>query len=149
MKHLILIALLIGIGYNGIAQENRRERIKSLKVAYLTEKLDLSPEEAAAFWPVYNEYEDNTFELKATLGKTLRKIVMENSEAISEQEAVETHKRVMALREEIAKAELNFQKKTPQLLGAKKALYLDIYQERFKRELLKKFQERRNAGKKH
>ncbi len=31
-------------------------RIEALKVAYLTKKLPLSPEEAQRFWPVYNKY---------------------------------------------------------------------------------------------
>jgi len=31
-------------------------RIEALKVAYLTKKLSLSPEEAQRFWPVYNKY---------------------------------------------------------------------------------------------
>lgn len=31
-------------------------RIEALKIAYLTKKLSLSPEEAQRFWPIYNEY---------------------------------------------------------------------------------------------
>ncbi len=31
-------------------------RIASLKIAYLTRKLNLSPEEAQRFWPIYNNY---------------------------------------------------------------------------------------------
>lgn len=35
-----------------------RERLESMKVAFITEKLALSPEQSQAFWPVYNEYQD-------------------------------------------------------------------------------------------
>lgn len=38
-------------------------RIESLKIAFITRKLDLSPEEAQKFWPVYNKYAE---ELKKT-----------------------------------------------------------------------------------
>lgn len=31
------------------------ERIQSEKIAFLTQELDLSPEEAQVFWPVYNQ----------------------------------------------------------------------------------------------
>lgn len=31
-------------------------RIEALKIAYITKKLNLSPEEAQRFWPVYNNY---------------------------------------------------------------------------------------------
>jgi len=54
--------VLIGSGLN--AQEGRPgfekylEKFKSEKVSFLTEKLDLTVEEAQKFWPLYNEYQD-------------------------------------------------------------------------------------------
>lgn len=33
-------------------------KIKSMKVAYITNELDLTPEEARKFWPVYNEWQN-------------------------------------------------------------------------------------------
>lgn len=41
---------------NGNGRKDYFERVKSEKVAFFTDKLDLSPEEAQVFWPVYNEY---------------------------------------------------------------------------------------------
>lgn len=32
------------------------ERIRAAQIAYLTKELDLSPDEAQKFWPVYNQY---------------------------------------------------------------------------------------------
>lgn len=40
------------------SEEQRKkdfERIQSEKIAYITQELDLSPEEAQLFWPVYNQ----------------------------------------------------------------------------------------------
>jgi len=36
--------------------DQRGGRIEALKIAYLTKKLTLSPEEAQKFWPIYNNY---------------------------------------------------------------------------------------------
>ena len=36
--------------------KNNGGKIEALKIAYLTNKLNLSPEEAQRFWPVYNKY---------------------------------------------------------------------------------------------
>jgi hypothetical protein len=33
-------------------------RIAALKIAYITSRLNLSPEEAQKFWPIYNKYSD-------------------------------------------------------------------------------------------
>lgn len=57
MKKFILIVCLIAGALMG-AHAQDGERIQALKIAYLTKKLDLSPEEAQRFWPIYNRYTD-------------------------------------------------------------------------------------------
>lgn len=37
--------------------DENKEKIKAHKVAYITDKLDLTPAEAEKFWPLYNEHE--------------------------------------------------------------------------------------------
>ena len=41
-----------------------KERLESLKIAYITEELELTPEESQKFWPVYNAYMDDLSELR-------------------------------------------------------------------------------------
>ena len=38
--------------------DNFKNKMKVNKIAYLTDKLDLSVEEAQKFWPIFNNYED-------------------------------------------------------------------------------------------
>jgi len=66
MKKLILILTLFVAGFAGAkAQDNdgpnpkRQERIKALYVAYITQKLSLTSDEAQKFWPVYNQYDND------------------------------------------------------------------------------------------
>lgn len=66
MKRIILNLLVLVFGVSAIYAQNTRpgfekymEKFKAEKVSYLTEKLDLSVEEAQKFWPLYNEYQDN------------------------------------------------------------------------------------------
>ena len=54
-----IILLLLLICYNINAQRSPRERVKAFKIAYITEQLDLTPQEAQKFWPIYNEHEEN------------------------------------------------------------------------------------------
>jgi len=60
MKQLLII--LFAFGYlTTMAQSNDRlERLKALKVAFISEKLDLSSKEAQSFWPIYNKYTDDS-----------------------------------------------------------------------------------------
>jgi hypothetical protein len=37
--------------------EKKQQDIQALKVAFISKELDLTPDEAQKFWPVYNQYE--------------------------------------------------------------------------------------------
>jgi len=58
MKNLI-IALFILLPGLALAQGPRQgdEKIEAAKVAFFTQKLDLSSDEAKIFWPIYNDYQ--------------------------------------------------------------------------------------------
>ncbi len=60
MKKIILLILLYtGFVAPAMAQDEQRDmgRLQAYKIAFLTKKLNLSPEEAQKFWPIYNKYE--------------------------------------------------------------------------------------------
>lgn len=48
--------------------EKPGERIQSLEIGYLTRQLQLTPEEAEKFWPVFHQYRK---ELKATVAENI------------------------------------------------------------------------------
>jgi hypothetical protein len=59
MKKYLLITLFFLSGLTLLkAQDDPEEnsKIEALKIAYISKKLELSPEEAQKFWPVYNQY---------------------------------------------------------------------------------------------
>jgi len=55
MKNLFFAALLFLLPSILWAQRPRGEEIESLKIAFFTKKLDLSPDDAKVFWPIYND----------------------------------------------------------------------------------------------
>ncbi|MBK7220180.1 MAG: hypothetical protein IPH94_02220 [Saprospiraceae bacterium] len=65
---IVLSFLLIGsmvFGQVGKRREALEERVKSLKIAFVTEKLALTPDESEKFWPVYNQMEAERASLMA------------------------------------------------------------------------------------
>ena len=46
------------------------EKMEAQHVAYITQQLSLTPEEAKVFWPVYNEYDAKRHELRKTFRQT-------------------------------------------------------------------------------
>ena len=55
MKNLLFACLMFLLPTTLLAQRQKGEEIESLKIAYFTQKLDLSPDEAKVFWPIYND----------------------------------------------------------------------------------------------
>ncbi|RZK59488.1 MAG: hypothetical protein EOO91_05160 [Pedobacter sp.] len=58
MKNLFIALLFIVLPALAFAQGPRmdEEKWEAKKVAWLTTKLDLTPNEAKVFWPIYNDY---------------------------------------------------------------------------------------------
>ncbi|MBO9563098.1 MAG: hypothetical protein J7621_10005 [Niastella sp.] len=61
-KLLLILTLFFTTGMAVLAQDDDGDkkvpggRVEAVKIAYLTQKLNLSPEEAQKFWPIYNKY---------------------------------------------------------------------------------------------
>ena len=74
IKYIGIVCICL-MGVQGIAQTGdgptKKQQKEAKRVAFLTEKLDLTPEEAEKFWPVYREYKKAHVELRKT-GKPKR-----------------------------------------------------------------------------
>ena len=61
MKKLVLLLAMFFSGFTVLyAQDEndpRGEKIQALKIAFITQKLNLTTDEAQKFWPVYNQYD--------------------------------------------------------------------------------------------
>ena len=69
MKKLYLLIVFVGLAAFAKAQEElpsekKQQDIEALKVAFISKELELTPDEAQKFWPVYNQYAK---ELKTTI----------------------------------------------------------------------------------
>jgi Spy/CpxP family protein refolding chaperone len=147
MKKYLMIVLALGMAVGLLAQkrthggekmtnEERQERFQSMKVAHLTKELDLTPEQAQAFWPVYNKYAD---EKKAVRdGMTRKKIedmteeeaeaFVEESQEVGQNMAAINAKMMEELKEvlsatqraKLVKAEKDFHKDVVRLYSKKK-----------------------------
>jgi hypothetical protein len=66
IKYSILV-LMLCLHFNLQAQRGKmRDRIEPMKIAFITQKLNLTAEEAQKFWPVYNKFSDELQKLRST-----------------------------------------------------------------------------------
>lgn len=72
MKKLI-IALFTLFPLLALAQNPRMgdEKIEAAKIAFFTQKLGLSADEAKIFWPIYNDYQKEQFALRSDRMKSM------------------------------------------------------------------------------
>jgi hypothetical protein len=135
-----IIALALCLSLSISAQENK---IKSLKVAFITEKLNLTPKEAQQFWPVYNAYDDTVNNLKFN---ELRKVISEIRESyasVSDEKANELLNKALEIEAKIHSEDVKLIKKLRGIISAKKILALKNAEEDFNRKMLEEFNKRR------
>ena len=150
MKKLILICLLaIPIVSSLTAQHGREryERIQTYKIAYLTQKLDLSPKEAQMFWPLYNEFEKSYFNIKVISNQEQKRKIREGGgiSALSEKDANEYISFMLDNEDKITRLKRDFYGQLKDVLSAHKILTLYNAENEFNRKLLSEF--RKNKSK--
>lgn len=116
-----------------------REEILSQKIAFFTQELDLSPEEAQKFWPVYNEGGKKIHAAHKQVNRTLKEI----NNALSAEPAV-SDKEIEALMGKYftaLKDEARIQEETynaiTKVLPVKKAAKTFTLEEKFRVMLIK------------
>ncbi|TDT45580.1 hypothetical protein CLV90_2670 [Maribacter spongiicola] len=141
-KFIIIIFLFVTTLSFG--QRNQDwEKINTLKVAFITEKLSLSTKEAQQFWPVYNEYQEKRNILRKKSHNQIRG-KMKDTDALTEKEAENLLALHIQIEEEEEVLDANFLKNVSKVISAKKTLLLLRSEEEFKRQLMKQY--RQNKG---
>jgi len=147
MKMKLYVVILVLATSFTFAQGNqeKREKIKALKVAFLTEKLALSSEEAQKFWPIYNAFEEKQFEIRYKKLKGLGNQLKDNSEEkILDKEALQLIAQFESYEDELHGLKKKFIKDLLVVLSPKKVILLKKYEDEFNRKLLRQMREGRN-----
>ena len=142
MKFKLIIFFLIAVSLSGMAQRQfdpqTMEMIKTKKIAFVTEQLNLTSQEAERFWPVYNDLEKQRFlmmDKKRELEHSTETLKSGLTEAEYRKLAIElaaTHTREGKLIEEYNLKLLN-------ILPAEKVVKLYVAESRFRATLMHEF----------
>lgn len=118
------------------------DKIKSLKIAFITERLNLSSEEAAIFWPVYNEHEATLEALRLRERNDIRGR-LRNFQNMSDSQIEELMDEFLALQKERNDRNIAFLNRMTNLISARKTFLLIKAEDDFKKRLLQQIQKRR------
>lgn len=145
-KIFIVLCVILATSSTFSQSSDKREKIKSLKVAFITERLTLTETEAQKFWPIYNTYETEK-DIQRRLGYEKRK---EISDDVSESQAkvilidfIKFERDRESLRVDFIESLLQ-----QKVLPAKKILKLKTAEDEFNRKMLHEYKKRHGEDQK-
>ena len=148
MKKLIITAFLLIVGFTTAFSQpyghrkQKQELIDKERIPFFTNYLDLSPQEAEKFWPLYNEYLNK----KQSLFKEMRSIKMKlknSSSGISDTEAENLNKEYISIQEKQFKLLKEYNEKFKKILPINKVNKIYFAEREFRRYLLKQLRKNR------
>ena len=148
MKTNRILLIFFFISCNLFAQsgkfQEKRAQIKSMKIGFITTELNLTTDEAARFWPVYNAFDEKQQDLRQ---RKLRSFMdrMENGtvDKMSDKEATIFLSQLESTEDEMYDLRKKFISNLKGIIPAMKIIRLKKAEEDFNRKLLKQYREKR------
>ncbi|HLA55335.1 MAG TPA: hypothetical protein VK623_04510 [Flavobacterium sp.] len=138
---LILISAAI-FAQNGRFRE-KIEQVKSLKVAFITNELALTPDESAKFWPLYNAFDEKQRDLKKQkIGSFVDRRDDAALDKMSDKEVTALLAQMESNDEELYQLRKKFTASLKGVLPAIKIIKLKKAEEDFSRKLLQQYREK-------
>ncbi|EPR72177.1 hypothetical protein ADIWIN_3016 [Winogradskyella psychrotolerans RS-3] len=143
MKIVHTFILTLFVSASLFAQKLDREKITALKIAHITEQLDLTKTEAQKFWPIYNANEDAENKLRERSSSRRKS---KNPEELSENEA----KLLLLDMENIEKEKMELHSKLLddlfEILPAKKIIKLYQAERSFRQKMFDEYKKRHSKN---
>jgi len=142
-KILVFLAFVIALpAYAQTGGRNQnREKLRSQRIAFITNRLELTPEEAKAFWPVYDEYESKRQEI-VKLYHQQKMSGHDNPDQLTDKEALEIADSQLIEAQKLLDLRKEYHNKFKQVLPAKKILKLYDSEREFQKMLLDRLRDK-------
>jgi hypothetical protein len=145
MKKFILFGILFIFSFTiAMAQERRDpspemwEKIKAEKISFFTSKLNLTPAEAQAFWPVYNEFEKKRFDIQRQI-HDFERMPDDEYAKLTEQEIIKMTNNYIESFEKEASLRKEYHNKFLKILPQKKVLLMYRTENEFRGHMIREY----------
>jgi hypothetical protein len=148
MKNVVISICLLSIALVSKAQQphqndgDRKEKAEAYKIAFITQKLELTPKEAEVFWPVYNEYD---MKIKALRDKDRERVKSFKNQVTkpTDQESEKFMTDYFNFRQQELELTRKYVSEFKKVLPAYKVARLITLEQEFKHQLLNKLKEQK------
>lgn len=142
IKILCFIIPLLFLYQLSLGQDREaRQKIEAARIALITERLGLTPEQAERFWPIYNEYNNQRRNLVQELQEARRNVDMKN---LSEEQGQALMKLGLDIRERQVQLEKTYSQRLMQVISTQQMLSLRKAEDDFRRMIIQRLEERKS-----
>ena len=132
----ILFFFQISFGQN----KEARQRIESARIALITERLGLTPQQAEKFWPVYNEYNIHRRNLVQEMQSARKNVDMDN---MSEEQGRALMKLGLDVKERQLQLEKTYSDRLVEVISTKQMLSLRKAEDDFRKMIIQRLEDRK------
>jgi len=127
---------------NNLNKENRKapnglKRIKEIKTAYITRKLDLTADQSSRFWPLYNQYQEEMFAVQAQIRQNNSPLAANGKDQVLNE---------LSLDEKKNNIKRHYANEFLKILPPEKVSLIYKSEKEFQDEILKQMRERKNEA---
>jgi Skp family chaperone for outer membrane proteins len=135
MKYSYVFLFMICVTFLVAQPQRKRDKIEALRTSYINQKVNFSDQEAQAFWPMYNEYNEKLENLKKKFRQQYVKNIDFNLMSEKDAESFLNAESVLKLKEYELHKEYyeKFRKSVP----VKKIVLVRRAEDEFRKELIK------------
>ncbi|MEX0882075.1 MAG: Spy/CpxP family protein refolding chaperone [Cyclobacteriaceae bacterium] len=134
MKKTIIGILLLLLVFPAYSQRNReidKEKLEAARVAFITNRLSLTPSQAEKFWPLFNQHQDSRDQMM----RELHKISKTGESNLNNDKAKELIKEKFSIQEKMLENEKKFINKLSETLTPVQAFQLNEANRDFTRHI--------------
>lgn len=143
----LLASHLNTFAQRGEGHKERWDKFRNEKIAFLTTNLDLTPEEAQKFWPVYNQMDKAKSEAQQKRRQIEQK-VREAEESLSDEDIVKLTREFAGNMQKEGELMAKYNEEFLKILPAKKVLQLYKSESEFRMYMFKKYRDQHRKDRK-
>ncbi|GAA0891292.1 hypothetical protein GCM10009122_09710 [Fulvivirga kasyanovii] len=137
-----MVLLLVFSGTLLMAQSKEAlEKIESARIALITERLELTPEQAEKFWPLYREYSEKRKELRQEFMDARQSV---DRKDMTEEESKMLLNKGLELKERQLNIDRTYAERLTRVISTQQLLQLRKAEDDFRRMLLERLERRRD-----
>ncbi len=126
-KFWIIFTLLLSVltfsmsdSYAQRRNEEEIQKIQDAKIAIITNRINLTPDQSKDFWPIYNEFSEK----KRDMHRSMRQLIGNKGEGASDDQAMHNLKEVQELKQKQLELEKEYQARFLTVISAKQLVEL-------------------------